>query len=91
MYGGNGTINFTLPDVRDRVALHRGQGTGLTSRTQGGRLGTESETVSVAQLAPHAHNVTLPPAAPALPGWGVAGLLVALTAFGARRISSSRA
>ncbi|MCB2168900.1 MAG: tail fiber protein [Deltaproteobacteria bacterium] len=32
-YGGDCTTTFALPDLRGRVAIHRGQGPGLTNRT----------------------------------------------------------
>ncbi len=43
-YGGDGRTTLGLPDLRGRVALHPGQGPGLTSRRLGEKNG--SETVS---------------------------------------------
>jgi microcystin-dependent protein len=83
IYGGDGNTTFAMPDLRGRVALHEGQGPGLTARALGAQLGTETELVAVTQLAAHTHSVTIP--VPALPGWGVAALLVALVIVGARR------
>jgi microcystin-dependent protein len=40
-YGGNGTTNFMLPDLRGRVSIHAGQGTGLTNRSLGSSGGSE--------------------------------------------------
>ncbi len=40
-YGGNGSTTFALPDMRGRVAVHTGQGSGLTNRTLGSSGGTE--------------------------------------------------
>ena len=34
-YGGNGTTTFTLPDLRGRVAMGAGNGSGLLARTLG--------------------------------------------------------
>lgn len=51
-YGGDGRVNFALPDLRSRVALHEGSG-----HTLGERGGSESVTLSVAQLPAHIHFV----------------------------------
>ncbi|MEO6938682.1 MAG: tail fiber protein, partial [Candidatus Kapaibacterium sp.] len=32
-FGGNGVTTFALPDLRGRVPIHQGLGSGLTSRT----------------------------------------------------------
>jgi len=57
-YGGNGTTNFQLPDMRGRVLIHAGQGAGLTSRVQGETPGAEQVTLNNAQLPAHTHTVT---------------------------------
>lgn len=54
-YGGNGTTNFALPDLRGRVPIHEGAGPGLTPRLLGERFGVESVTLLEAQLPQHAH------------------------------------
>lgn len=59
-YGGNGTTNFALPDMRSRVLKHQGQGTGLPNYTTGQAGGSTGTTLSVAQLPGHAHTVSLP-------------------------------
>lgn len=41
-FGGNGTTNFALPDLRGRVPLHPGSGPGLTSRAIGEAGGDET-------------------------------------------------
>jgi microcystin-dependent protein len=82
IYGGNGTNTFALPDLRGRVALHQGQGPGLTARALGAMVGTESEPIAVAQLAPHTHTVAIP--VPALSRWGLAALLAATLIAGLR-------
>jgi len=56
-YGGNGTSNFALPDFRGRVPLHQGQGSGLSSYVIGEVAGTETVTLSTAQLPSHTHGV----------------------------------
>jgi len=41
-YGGDGRTTFALPDLRGRVAVHKGSGPGLTERRLGARFGSES-------------------------------------------------
>jgi microcystin-dependent protein len=62
IYGGDGRTTFGLPDLRGRVAMHPGSGPGLTSRSLGQKGGTETNTLSSANLGAHSHSVT-PPAA----------------------------
>ena len=45
-YGGNGTSNFALPDLRGRVPVNFGQGPGLSNYDVGETGGTESTTIS---------------------------------------------
>jgi len=54
-YGGNGVTTFGLPDLRGRVILGAGNGTGLTPRVPGQAAGAETATLSQANLAPHMH------------------------------------
>lgn len=62
-YGGNGVSTFSLPDLRGRVILTQGGGIGLTPRTMGEQDGSETTTLSVAQMPTHSHSVALPGAA----------------------------
>ncbi|VVT12789.1 phage tail protein [Erythrobacter sp. EC-HK427] len=55
-YGGDGRTTFALPDMRGRLPMHVGQGPGLTFRSQGEMTGTESNTLSTANLPSHSHN-----------------------------------
>src|SRR5688572_9924944 len=48
-YGGDGRVNFALPDLRGRVPIHFG------SHTLGERGGAQSHTVSIAELPTHQH------------------------------------
>jgi microcystin-dependent protein len=52
MYGGNGTTNFALPDLRGRVPMHLGSG-----HTQGERAGEFAHTLTVSELPQHTHLV----------------------------------
>ncbi len=56
IYGGDGVNTFALPDLRGRVPLHQGSGPGLSTRTLGVLAGTESVTLTAAQLPAHAHD-----------------------------------
>ena len=56
-YGGDGRTTFALPDLRGRVAIHPGQGPGLSNYTQGQIGGVESNTLTVSQMPSHTHSV----------------------------------
>jgi microcystin-dependent protein len=56
-YGGNGTTTYNLPDLRGRVAIHLGQGPGLSSYVEGQQGGTENVTLLVNQLPAHNHTI----------------------------------
>ena len=58
MYGGNGTSNFALPDLRSRVPLGAGQGVGLSPYDVGQSGGTENVTLTTSTLAAHTHTAT---------------------------------
>ena len=51
-YGGNGQTTFALPDLRSRVPNHVGQGPGLSSYSLGQQGGTESTTLTNANVPP---------------------------------------
>jgi microcystin-dependent protein len=54
-YGGNGTTNFALPDLRGRTPIHMGDGPGLESYDLGEQDGVESVTLNGNQLGNHSH------------------------------------
>ncbi len=54
-YGGNGINTFALPDLRDRVPIHAGQGAGLSDRLLGESGGVDQVALTGAQLPAHAH------------------------------------
>lgn len=56
-YGGNGINNFALPDLRGRAPIHMGSLNGTTV-VQGQAAGTESETMTTAQLPAHTHGTS---------------------------------
>ena len=49
-FGGDGRVNFGLPDYRGRVPMHVGSG-----HTLGERGGEQAHTLSVAELPMHVH------------------------------------
>ncbi|WP_418264002.1 phage tail protein [Flavobacterium faecale] len=56
-YGGDGRTTFGLPDLRGRVPMHPGNGPGLSSRRLGEKGGSETNTITVAQMPAHTHTV----------------------------------
>lgn len=55
-YGGNGQTTFGVPDLRGRIAVGTGQGAGLQNITLGQVGGTETVTMTTAQMPMHTHN-----------------------------------
>ena len=71
-FGGNGTSNFALPDLRGRAALGMGQGSGLQPYPLGQPGGVESVTLTANQFASHTHALqAAATATTATPGSGV--------------------
>lgn len=58
-FGGNGTTNFQLPDLRGRGIVGMGNGGGLTPRVIGELVGVESTNVvlNTTNLPPHNHTL----------------------------------
>ena len=54
-YGGNGTSTFALPDLRGRIAIGAGNGSGLTPRALGEQSGVENVTLILAEMPAHTH------------------------------------
>ncbi len=52
-YGGDGRVNFGLPDLRERVPIHMGGG-----HTLGERGGEQAHTLSIAELPTHTHALS---------------------------------
>ena len=59
IYGGDGRTTFALPDLRGRVAMHAGNGPGLSPRRLGEKGGSENVTLTDNQIPSHNHNVRL--------------------------------
>lgn len=49
-FGGDGRVNFALPDLRGRVPIHEGNG-----HTLGERGGEQAHTISIAEVPTHTH------------------------------------
>src|SRR5437764_365413 len=50
-YGGDGRVNFALPNLRGQVPIHMGSG-----HTLGEKAGQESHTVTQSEMAQHLHT-----------------------------------
>jgi microcystin-dependent protein len=62
--GGEAGTDFRLPDLRGRAVIGAGQGSGLTNRALGARVGEENHTLTITEIPSHnhgggAHNHTL--------------------------------
>ncbi len=55
-YGGDGRTTTALPDLRGQAPMHPGRGPGLTSRRLGQKLGTQTVTLTEAQIPSHSHT-----------------------------------
>ena len=68
-FGGDGQVNFALPDLRARTPIHVGAG-----HTLGERAGEQSHTLSLAELPEHTHvhQASSLAGTTAIPGNGVA-------------------
>src|SRR3982074_667886 len=49
-FGGNGQVNFALPDLRGQAPIHVGQG-----HTLGEKGGEQAHTLSISELPTHTH------------------------------------
>src|SRR5829696_3052030 len=99
-FGGDGRVNFALPDLRGRAPIHVGSG-----HTLGERGGEQAHTLSIAEIPTHTHvlNATsndggvvvpngnlLAKAAPANP-YHVAATLGAMNAASIANVGGSQA
>jgi microcystin-dependent protein len=55
-YGGDGQDTFALPDLRGRMAIHQGQGPGLSNYVMGQVGGVEQVTLTLNQIPSHTHT-----------------------------------
>jgi microcystin-dependent protein len=84
-FGGDGRVNFALPDLRASVPIHVGSG-----HTLGERGGEQAHTLSIAELPTHTHaaNGSSAAADAAVPGGNLLGA-VDNTTFGAAYAGAS--
>ena len=61
IYGGDGRTTFALPDLRGRVQLGAGEGPGLNNYRLGQKSGSESVTLTEAELPAHNHAIKVSP------------------------------
>lgn len=52
-YGGDGRVNFALPNLQGNVPIHMGSGF-----TLGQKAGEQAHTVSIAEMPAHTHSLT---------------------------------
>ncbi len=94
-YGGNGVVNFALPDMRGRAPVHPG-----TEKIQGQRAGEESHALTLAEIPAHTHALTASigggvqdPGSNALPGTNFqplySGTVANTVAMGASAVSTA--
>ena len=57
-YGGDGRTTFGLPDLRGRLSVHEGQGSGLSRYIMGQRGGGETDKITAATMPAHSHTVS---------------------------------
>lgn len=69
-FGGDGRVNFALPDLCGRSVLHPGMGPGLTERMQGETGGSEQVALATDEMPIHRHTLkkTAAPVSTNIPG-----------------------
>jgi microcystin-dependent protein len=84
-YGGDGRVNFGLPDLQARTQMHMGDG-----HTLGERGGEQGHTLSISEIPTHVHtsngsqsnqNLVFPPTGNVLAGAQIYGGAAALTSL----------
>ncbi len=58
-FGGDGMVNFQLPDLRGRIAIGAGKGTGLNDKQEGWKGGVESRHLHIDEMPSHRHAATV--------------------------------
>ena len=60
-YGGDGMTTFGLPNLQGRAPMHPGRGPGLSDRRLGDSAGSETVTLTEAQIPNHRHALLAAP------------------------------
>lgn len=61
IWGGDGRVNFALPDLRSRVPVGFGRGVNLTERNLGSMYGDETQAMRIEQMPAHSHTISVNP------------------------------
>ena len=77
-YGGDGRVNFGLPNLQSRTPIHMGNG-----HTLGERGGEQAHTLSIAEIPTHTHSMNGTTAAATLGNPGALGANVLAKSAGA--------
>lgn len=59
-FGTASDTTFKLPDTRGKVSGSIGQGSGLTNRTMGSYIGSETHTMTITEMPTHSHDTIDP-------------------------------
>lgn len=92
-YGGDGVETFALPDLRGRVPVHKGEGSGITEKYPIGSMGGEEEVaLAERQLPAHKHvfQASQGPGSSPNPEGNVIGSPPAVTLFAARQAPETK-
>lgn len=79
LYGGDGRTTFALPDLRGRLPVGQGQGTGLSNRPLASFGGSEVEPITSNNMPAHSHGFTTTSAVATSPTPGPTLLLSTFT------------
>jgi microcystin-dependent protein len=58
-YGGDGKATFALPNLRDSIPLHQGQGAGLSEQFLGESSGVAVSTLAASEMPAHSHSLSV--------------------------------
>ncbi len=80
-FGGDGRVNFALPDMRGKVPLHQGQSPGFSNYLFGTSGGNQQVTLSALTLPIHTHGATSTSTSTVAPGASATSTLKAVDAI----------